>query len=191
MQSLLRLTQSTEEEQGQGQDAVSFRALVLNQGIPQNLAMYTLALFTHAQTDHTQTGHDSEQSSSHVAGAPQAVAGTPDTAKKSDDTSESASKAEGVQASASRTVMQSALESPAGTAGTADAAGTAGTSVELFKQGSEDWSTAMQQAGLPWALQLLTAFARRHQVGLHLKERKVYTIRGDVMRTSRPMASLR
>ena len=34
----------------------------------------------------------------------------------------------------------------------------------LCERGSEQWAKGIAMAGLPWALQLLAAFARGHQV---------------------------
>lgn len=124
LQSLLRLTQSTEEGQGQGQEQrpASFRALVLNRAIPQALAGYTLGLFTFLPQEPPPGAPSSEQ------------------------------------------VPQKEDRSKASDTSTAGTVGKIGIAEEMCKRGSEQWKVATEQAGLPWALQLLAAFARQHQV---------------------------
>lgn len=174
LQSLLRLTQSTEEEHSQTQDTASFRTLVLDRHIPQELAEYILALYTMTKTDSSEGGQNAEQGVTVTAEASAVAAGDLEA------TAGISAEANGIAAeeqatSSSGTVQQSGTAGSACRAGTADAARSAeatrasGAAVEarvLCKQGSEPWTRAMQQAGLPWALQLLAAFARNHQVCL-------------------------
>ena len=113
LQSLLRLTQSTEEEQGQGKQAISFRALVLNRDIAQSLAQYTVALFTTPEEGVGDTADPSGQTTG--SAATESANSTADAAGSTASTAVSLSTAiDGAQAGA------------AGTAGSADAAGTAG-----------------------------------------------------------------
>lgn len=192
LQSLLRLTQSTEEEQGQEAHTASFRALVLDRAIPQSLAVYVLTLFaipilevaedknpadvlsSTQPSDIVAPSAGSAQETSSVASvnAPERVGEgadeTPATTSGSADPAGTAGTA-GDSSSRSPELAQSTASvagsaNTAGKAGLGGSAGTAGSVAELCKQGSKQWSSAMEQAGLPWALQLLAAFARRHQV---------------------------
>ena len=43
----------------------------------------------------------------------------------------------------------------------------------LCEKGSKQWAQGIAMAGLPWALQLLAAFARGHQVCLHSQNNAV------------------
>ena len=165
LQSLLRLTQSTGEEQGQEAHTASFRTLVLDRAIPQSLAVYILALFT---TPLLEVAED--KTPADVVLSTQQSADAAPAAGRAQETSGVAS------VNASERIGKAADETPASTsaspdsagtadtAGTAGSAGTAGPMAELCKQSSKQWGSAMEQAGLPWALQLLAAFARRHQV---------------------------
>ena len=186
LQSLLRLTQSTEEEQGQEAHTASFRTLVLDRAIPQSLAVYVLTLFAIPLLEVAEDKNPAD-----VLSSTQPSDIVAPSAGSAQETSSVAS------VSASERVGEAADETPATTSGSADPAGTAGTAgdsipkgselaestagaagkaglggsagtagptAELCKQGSKQWSSAMGQAGLPWAVQLLAAFARRHQV---------------------------
>ncbi len=147
LQSLLRLTESTEEGQAQALPSTSFRALVLDRAIPQALAGYALALFTIDQ----QAQEDAPTQSQ--------------TQPSVDDQSESQSGAEaGVSVTAPAEHREEGiLEGQAGQGQKAEGEFDRQQGV-LCKKGSEQWGRAIHMAGLPWALQLLAAFARGHPV---------------------------
>lgn len=142
LQSLLRLTESTEEGQAQALPSTSFRALVLDRAIPQALAGYALALF-----------NIEAQAQADVPIQPQAQLSI-------DDQSEPQPAA---QAGVSVTAPAEHREEDTldGQAGRGQmAAGELGRQQgDLCKKGSEQWSRAISMAGLPWALQLLAAFS--------------------------------
>ena len=147
LQSLLRLTESTEEGQAQALPSTSFRALVLDRAIPQALAGYALAVFTieqQAQADaptQSQTWPSIDDQSEPQPGAQAGVSVMAPAEQREEGT----------------------LEGQAGQGQRAE--GELGTQQGvLCKKGSEQWGRAISMAGLPWALQLLAAFARGHPV---------------------------
>ena len=147
LQSLLRLTESTEEGQAQALPSTSFRALVLDRAIPQALAGYALALFTiepQAQADaltQSQTQPSIVDQSESQSGAQAGVFVTAPAEHREEDT----------------------LNGQAGEGQKAE--GKLGWQKgSLCKKGSEQWGRAISMAGLPWALQLLAAFACGHLV---------------------------
>ena len=146
LQSLLRLTESTEEGQAQALPSTSFRALVLDRAISQALAGYALALFTiepQAQADaptQSQRQLSIDDQSESQSGAQDGVSVTAPAEQREEDTLDGqAQKAE------------KEFDRQQGV---------------LCKRGSEQWGRAISMAGLPWALQLLAAFARGHLVRL-------------------------
>lgn len=148
LQSLLRLTESTQEGQGQGQGkglpSVSFRALVLDRAIPHTLLRYALALFTVAFQPQTHTPD------------------TPGAATESESRLETQPNP-GVQVLAEDSQPEASADQQAGQIKKAAEDGHEQEGI-LCKRGSEQWGKAVSMAGLPWALQLLAAFARGHQV---------------------------
>ena len=147
LQSLLRLTESTEEGQAQALPSTSFRALVLDRAIPQALAGYALALFTvesQAQADaptQSQTQLSIDDQSEPQSGAQDRVSVTAPAEHREEDP----------------------LDGQAGQGQKAE--GELGRQQGgLCNKGSEQWGRAISMAGLPWALQLLAAFARGHSV---------------------------
>ncbi len=157
LQSLFRLTESTEEGQGQGLPSASFRALVLDRAIPQALADYALAKFTidtQAQTD------SPTQFDTHTQAATESQAESPAEAQPGTDVKDSAGQIQQAVGNLDRQAEQS--QKVAG-----DAHGQKGV---LCKRGSEEWGRAIAMAGLPWALQLLAAIARGHQVSQPMRK---------------------
>ena len=149
LQSLLRLTESTEEGQAQALPSTSFRALVLDRAIPQALDGYALALFNiepQAQADaptQSQTQPSIDDQSESQSGAQDGVSVTAPAEQREEDT----------------------LDGQAGQDQKAEKEFDRQQGV-LCKRGSEQWGRAISMAGLPWALQLLAAFARGHLVRL-------------------------
>ncbi len=149
LQSLLRLTESTEEGQAQALPSTSFRALVLDRAIPQALAGYALALFTiesQAQADapaQSQTQPSVVDQSDSQSGAQDGVSVRASAEQREEDTLDGQAGQE----------QKAEMEFNRQQGG-------------LCKKGSEQWGRAISMAGLPWALQLLAAFARGHPVRL-------------------------
>ena len=177
---MLRLTESTEEGQGQDQPS-SFRSLVLERAIPHTLAQYVTALFT--LPDGTQVA--SQDSARHesrtlpveeTSTTDSAVARPADTERKPPlDGSATASTLEppnptSAAATATQTESDSGGHSNVSQAGSSEqqtGSGErqpAGKELALCGKGSEQWAKGIGMAGLPWALKLLAAFARGHQV---------------------------
>ena len=177
---MLRLTESTEEGQGQDQP-LSFRSLVLERAIPHTLAQYVSALFT--LPDETQVSpQDSDRRESRALPV--------DNTSTSGSASELPADAErqpplegGANAntldppnptSAAAAATQNEFDlgghsdvSQAGSSQQQAGSGerqSAGKELALCGKGSEQWAKGIGMAGLPWALQLLAAFARGHQV---------------------------
>ena len=185
LQSLLRLTESTEEGQGQDQPSSSFRSLVLERAIPHTLARYVTALFI-LPNDTKPEPQDSAKPEPRVS-SPDDISTTVSAAalpQEGTDAQRQQPFHEGVTAppldppgtatAASATQMQTEADS-GGRSGVSEAglnheqAGNAerqaaGKEAALCEKGSEQWAKGIGMAGLPWALQLLAAFARGHQV---------------------------
>lgn len=178
LQSLLRLTESTEEGQGQDQPS-SFRSLVLERAIPHTLAQYVTALFT--LSDETQISpqdsakHESralpvdDASTTDSALPPDAErqpgldgGGTANTLDPPSPTAAIATQPQTDSDSGGRSNVSQA-DSSQQQAGSAERQ-SAGKALVLCGRGSEQWAKGIGMAGLPWALQLLAAFARGHQV---------------------------
>ena len=185
LQSILRLTESTEE--GQNPDQPSFRALVLDRGIPHALARYIIVLFilpalpqpsTHASADAESLEPHSIDAATTKVGADSASVrnkGQADPDASSDSITSHANAAKDTSATASGSNKLSearashsivGLEGSTQQAGSAERQATAASRQEaaLCEQGSQQWSKGIGMAGLPWALQLLAAFVKGHQV---------------------------
>ena len=181
VQSLLRLTESTEEGQSLDLPSSSFRALVLDRGIPDTLARYATALFT--VPDQTQDLAESEfkmstPAGNDPAGSAEVQSGEDvDVSSQQADPSDVATTLPAVVSSISEAASMAQQESKADASscnsarqtgsneGRAAAAGK--QEAALCEKGSEQWVQGIGMAGLPWALQLLAAFARGHQVCFH------------------------
>lgn len=146
LQSLLRLTESTEEGQGLSQP-VSFRALVLDRAIPHTLAGYALTLFSINQPNHLDA-----QSDSHPGPGVSNQSEAPTVAEAGNRASTS-----------SEQMAQEAAEAQTAQ-GQEEQGGADRQEGGLWSKGSEQWGRAIAMAGLPWGLQLMAAFARGHQV---------------------------
>ena len=179
---MLRLTESTEEGQGQDQPS-SFRSLVLDRAIPHTLAQYVAALFT--LPDETQVSpqgsakHESTASPVDNTTTTGSAVTLPTDAERQPPldggvTVNSLEPPNPILAAAIATDPQT--ESDSGGRSNISQAGSsqqpaasaerqsAGKELALCGRGSEQWARGIGMAGLPWALQLLAAFARGHQV---------------------------
>lgn len=146
LQSLLRLTESTEEGQGLDQPA-SFRALVLDRAIPHSLAGYALTLFSINQPTQLEAESDSHPGPAVISQseAPSVAEAGTHASTLSDETAQEAAEAQTTQ-------------------GQEEQGGADRQEGGVCSKGSEQWGRAIAMAGLPWALQLMAAFARGHQV---------------------------
>lgn len=183
LQSLLRLTESTEEGQAQDQPSSSFRALVFERAIPHALARYFITLFI--LPDQAQPSLKDSAKSESGASSPvdppttDLIAAQPEGDAQAQGRQPLAGSIPApplpppapVSAAASATQLQT--ESSSGGVSEADIsqqqAGSgerqgAGKELALCERGSQPWAKGIGMAGLPWALQLLAAFARGHQV---------------------------
>lgn len=179
LQSLLRLTESTEEGQGQDQPSSSFRSLVLDRAIPHALAQYIIALFTlpsqtqpspkdSAESDSGVSFPNDRATTGSAAALPEGATGVqgqgpPDEGAPAPPLTPATPASEAVSATQLQTGGVSKADLNQQQAGSAERQA-AGKEPAFRERGSQQWTKGIGMAGLPWALQLLAAFARGHQV---------------------------